>query len=401
MATVSFLAMSDEPPGFNAPRRKARFQSRYDDPGYRRPATPRTPSEEAQPDEPTAEADRDFASGVETPEGSMAPDEPAGATPVAAGSGGVEEENDLLPNFRLNKVYEERPTRSNPFKDWRWLLLTFLLAALGVGGGYALARMNPPPVPVAPLAAAREPLKLTVDPLTPPVQAQVDAAFDAVKKGHYQAGREQFNALHDQHPEWWSMSIESARSSLYLHDALEAQRTLHASPSIQSLPDADFILGLLHLTNKEMDLAESSFASAVARDPARPDFYFFWGECLRRDGKPLEAVKRFRSALLRNQYENAEGLYQLKLWLSEIQADQEAASGTNKEIDTALALPRPPYEALFAAAARRLKAKQPKEAADFIRRAQAITEPAVFRVIMQDPTFLEEQNRPELAPFYN
>ena len=391
--------MSDEPPGFNAPRRKARFQSRYDDPGHRRLSVPRPAGEESPVAEPTTEPDPASASVDETPAGMTISEEHPDDLPAAV-SGGEGEENDLLPNFRLNKVYEERPNQVNPLKDWRWLLATFLLTALGMGGGYALARLNPPPVPVPPPAATREPVKLTVDPLTPPVQAQVDSAFEAVKKGRYQAGREEFTALREQHPEWWSMGIEAARSSLYLHDALEAQRALHAIANPQSLPDADFIMGLLHLTNKEMELAEGSFASAVARDPARPDFYFFWGECLRRDGKPLEAVSRFRSALLRNQYENAEGLYQLKLWLSQIQADHEEASGTNKEIDTALALPRPPYEALFAAAARQLKAQHPKEAADFIRRAQMVAEPAVFRVIMQDPTFLEEAARPEIAPLY-
>ena len=395
--------MSDEPPGFNAPRRKARFRSGYDDSGYRRPSVPRPGSAE-QPTETETTSDAEYDPATTPGEGageSAEANQPFGSGPMATTAENAEgEENDLLPNFRLNKVYEERPPQKNPLKDWRWLLLTFLLAALGVGGGYTLARMNAPAILPPTPGSVRQPAKLSVDPLSPQVQSQVDAAFESIKKGQYQAGRDQFNALHNQHPEWWSMSIEAARSSLYLHDALEAQRALHPLSADQGLPDADFIMGLLHLTNKELNLAEGSFASAVARDPARPDFYYFWGECLRRDGKPLEAANRFRSALFRNQYENAEGLYQLKLWLSEIQADQEEASGTDKDINTALALPRPPYEALFAAAARELKAKHPKEAAGFITRTQAITEPAVFRVIMQDPTFLEEANEPALASFY-
>ena len=90
----------------------------------------------------------------------------------------------------------------------------------------------------------------------------------------------------------------------------------------------------------------------------------------------------------------------MKLWLSEIQADQEEASGGGKEIDTALLQPRPPYEALFAAAARAIKVRRFSDAADFIRQAEGITEPAVFRVIMADPTFLEESLRPQLTEFY-
>ena len=165
-------------------------------------------------------------------------------------------------------------------------------------------------------------------------------------------------------------------------------------------PDADFMVALLHLTTKEFDLAEASFGTAVALDPSRADFFYFWGECLRRDGKPQEAIDKFRAALLRNQYENSEGLYQLKLWLSEIQADREEATGGGKEIDNALAQARPPYEALFAAAGRAVKARRFADAAGFFARAQAITEPSVFRVILQDPSFLEESTRPELAGFY-
>lgn len=197
------------------------------------------------------------------------------------------------------------------------------------------------------------------------------------------------------------MAIEAGRTSLYLHDARTAQQTLSTLPPDQGQADASFLSALLHLTNKELELAEESFAIAVARDPARPDFYYFWGECLRRDGKPLEAVGKFRAALLRNQYENSEGLYQLKLWLSQIQAGQEETSGTNKAVDAALATPRPPYEALLAAAAREMKAKRYPQAVDFITRAQAVTEPAVFRVIMQDATFTEEiLLHPEIKAFY-
>ena len=363
----------------------------HDDPGYR-----------SSPPRPGA--------GQNCAEGSLAEADPAaqneptlGAAPESnegEGSSGTPAdisapEEELLPNFRLNKVYEDRVNQTNPLTDWRWLLVTALVAALGVGAGYVFARANPPVVPVP-----VQPTKLLANSLSDQVQAQVDAAFQEVKQGRYQEGHDQFIALREQHPEWWPLDIEAARASLYRHDLLEAQRALHGIPPGQGLSDQDFVLGLLHLTNQELELAAASFASAAARNPARPDVYYFWGECLRRIGKPREAAEKFHSALLRNQYEYAEGLYQLKLWLSQIQADQEKSSGASAAINKALASPRPPYEALFAAAAREIKTKHFKEAADFLSRAQGITEPSVFRVIMQDPSFVEESTRPELAPFY-
>ena len=386
--------MSDEIPGYQAPRSKARFRSRYDDGIYRRKPSPRPPTGESSPGVPeSADGDLPPAPGEAVPTNEASSAQTVVEAPAAEG-------DDLLPNFRLNKVYEAPPLAPSGIKDWRWLLLTAFLLAGGLVGGYFLGLANAAKAAAERPAVIKDPPKLVPPVIKPEEQAQVDAAFEATKKGRYLEAHDQFAALYKQHPDWWSMGIESARASLYLHDPQTAQHALAGVSSDQGLPDADFIMALLHLTNKELDLAENSFAAAVARDPARPDFYYFWGECLRRDGKPLEAAGRFRSALLRNQYENSEGLYQLKFWVSEIQADQEEASGTNKEIDTALALDRPPYEALFAAAARELKAKHYPQAAEFINRARMVAEPAVFRVIMQDPVFVEEGTHPEIAVFY-
>ena len=383
--------MSDEPPGLNSPRSKARFRSMYDDPGFRRP-TSRPLSAEA----PAGKVPEDTAPPTEADASEM-----GSVPPAIAAAAPTPEENELLPNFRLTKVYEEPARRSNPLTDWRWLLLTALLAVLGAGGGYAFARLNASVPPQAGSeTTAGQPVKLRADPLSEPVEAQADNAFAAIKKGQYQEAHDRFLALREQHPEWWPMDIEAARASLYQRNPLEAQQALHDVPAPQGSAEVDFVLGLLHLSNQELDLAAPCFASAAARNPARPDFYYFWGDTLRRNGKNLEAARKFRSALLRNQYEYAEGLYQLKLWLAQIQSDQEETSGANKDIDKALALPRVPYEVLFAAAARELKAKRYKEAGEFITRARMITEPAVFRVIMQDPSFAEEDSRPELAPFY-
>ena len=153
-------------------------------------------------------------------------------------------------------------------------------------------------------------------------------------------------------------------------------------------------MGLLFMTNSAFQDAESNFAKAVAMDPARPDFYYFWGELLRREGKPLEAASKFRSALLRNQYETAEGLYRLKMWLSDIQADQEKTSGASAQIDAGLAQARPPMEALLAGAVRSIKAGQVSEAAVLLGRARQVVEPTVFFVVMQDPSLSQESCRP-------
>ena len=228
----------------------------------------------------------------------------------------------------------------------------------------------------------------------------IDKAFAAIKQGQYVEARQQFEDLAKANPQWPSMGIEVARASLYQRDFQNAQKQLKAVNAERPQADASFLDALLHLTAQEFDAANISFNAAVALDPARADFFYFWGENLRREGKPQEAADKFRAAMLRNQYENVEGLYQLKYWLSLVQADQEAASGEGAKIDKELANERPTGSALFAGAARAIKAGQIKDAANYLAKARVITDPSVFRVIIQDPTFVQENYRPEIAQFY-
>lgn len=392
----------DGPSGFNQPRRKSRLRSRESDSNVRQPADVPPPGALAV-EPPVYDPGLDPEVGF-APAGSpgMPGQEGTSSTPPAESeSARAEDENDELPEaFRLKKVYEAPPPPRHPLTDWRWLLLLCALLGGGLFGGYQLGLKAAPPQGVSPRNRYLQANRAVLGPLDPKVQSEVDSAFELTKKGRYADAHLAFTGLRDRHPEWPSMAVEAARVCLYEHDTQAAQNVLGVLTANRLTPDADFMLALLHLTNKEFELAETSFGLAVALDPARPDFFYFWGECLRRDGKPQEAIDKFRSALLRNQYENAEGLFQLKLWLSEIQADKEESTGAGREIDASLALPRPPYEALFAAAGRAIKVGRFPDAADFMKRAQSITEPAVFRVILQDPTFLEESTRPQLAGFY-
>ena len=277
---------------------------------------------------------------------------------------------DELPRaFQLRYDGTAAPRRGLPI--FYTVFGSLILLSLGLTAGYLLgARGTVARTIVMPGTAALpgkpvEPAELSAD-----LQGAVDAAFSATKEHRYADATKMFAALHDQHPEWPSMAVESARATLYEMDAQATGAILNALMRYGPSPDGEFMRALLHLTHKEFDAADRSFAAAVALDPARADFYYFWGECLRDQGKPREAAEKFRAALLRNQYETSEDLYQLKLWLSQIQADQEESSGANAKINEALSTPRPPYSAFFAAAAREVKAGRFKEAAAYLSQAQ-------------------------------
>ena len=310
--------------------------------------------------------------------------------------------SELPPGFKLRNIYEGPAPMRRGLLGIYLLMGSLALLALGGVGGYLIGSWHTPTRPAAAvipnIRASKASATMT---LSDEAQSEVDAAFGATKEHRYSDAQKQFNALYAAHPEWPSMGIESARATLYELDAAATTQTLDSLTRGGPLPDAAFLAALLHLTHKEFDDADLAFATAVALDPARPDFYYFWGDCLRSQGKPREAAQKFQEALLRNQYETSENLYLLKLWLSLIQADQEETSGLNAQIDAGLAVtPRPAYSTVFSAAAREIKKAHFKEAAAFITQGRQLTEPVVFQVILQDPTFVQESWRPELAGFY-
>lgn len=237
-----------------------------------------------------------------------------------------------------------------------------------------------------------------VTPFTAADQNDLDAAYTARRDGRFAEAEEGFLTVAHNHPAWTSVEIELARTMVYqanFNGARVALNSIAKGNLVSS--EANLLTGVTYTAQKAYRDAEASFAKAVAADPTRADVYYFWGECLRDEGKSLAAIDKFRSALLRNQYETETGLYRLKWWLSEIEVNKDEADGIDKDIDASLAGPYPAMEALFAAAAHALKAGDAQAAAAQLSRARQRVDPAVFTVILNDPLFAVALTKPEVA----
>lgn len=382
---------------YSSPSRKSRFRAQ----ARSRPAvySPDQGVEEGPAEEIAASEE---AGGLHDPYAPLPGDELVGDPPVPEAyieaEAPVEEQDAIPAGLRLTRDPNQQVVQHG-LSTGAVTTLALMALLAGAIAGYFLGNVQSknalPPAAVAD-ATKNKPL---LD-LSPQVQAAVDSAFDDTKHAKYDGARKEFEALFAEHPEWPSMEIEAARAALYARDFQGSQALLGKATRDRPLADAALLGALLHLTAQEYDAADVSFAEATATDPARADIYYFWGENLRREGKPLLAAEKFKAALSRNQYENVEPLYLLKYWVSLIQSDQEGPSGEGAKIDAALASAHPSSAALFAGAARAVKAADYKAAAGFLTRARAITDPAVFGVILRDPSFLEANLQPELQPFY-
>ena len=81
---------------------------------------------------------------------------------------------------------------------------------------------------------------------------------------------------------------------IYRQDYTGAQRILSGlmQGTSDARPDAFFLSGVLNLKAGDYQDAEASFAAATDADPTRSEFFYFWGDCLRQEGKPQEAGAR-------------------------------------------------------------------------------------------------------------
>jgi tetratricopeptide (TPR) repeat protein len=233
-------------------------------------------------------------------------------------------------------------------------------------------------------------------------QRQLDAAFAALKSGRFAEARAQFGALVRSHPRWTALNGNLALTALYGHDIplfkqLVGQGEAHG---LIAPADARYLLGQWCLDSRQFESAGRYFGEAAGADPSRPEIYFYWGECLLQQGRPVEAVGKFRAAQLRNPYPMLDGVYETQLWLAEVESGLETNDGTAARIDEALAADHPSSAAWFAAAARAVEVGKYAEAAGDLAKARKTCEPGIFRMVLSDPFFFAEGWRPELAELY-
>ncbi len=331
-----------------------------------------------------------------TEDGIDAPADTDATPPVTAEADGALETEDDAP-FR--PLQSSRPAGPRPLRKRRFsfrLAVLVALVSLSVGGlaGYLLAGAGRDGTG----RGLRRDIRPKVEPLTAADQDALDAAYAARHAHQFTQAEQLFAALGQQHPHWDTMGIEVARTLLHQRNYLGARAAINAAADNgPASAEASLYTGVAYNGEKSYTEAEASFARAAALDPTQPDCYFLWGECLRAQGKLMDAMSKFRSALLRNEDETGAGLYRVKLWLCAIEANQETTDGTNAEIDAALAQPRPPMEALFAAAARDLKRSDVKAAAAHLRSARERADATVFLLVMSDPLFKDARLKTEMA----
>ncbi len=94
----------------------------------------------------------------------------------------------------------------------------------------------------------------------------------------------------------------------------------HAIRFNENLPEANYYRGLIAMRRHDYAAASRFFEAAAASDPFVADFFFFWGETLRLDHHPTDAIRRYEQAARRSANADDATLCEFKMRLARIEA---------------------------------------------------------------------------------
>jgi len=159
---------------------------------------------------------------------------------------------------------------------------------------------------------------------------------------------------------------------------------------------ANHLRGLIAVRRHDLPAAERFFEAATKAEPFVADFFYFWGETLRLNQRPRDAMVRYRQALVRTPSTSDATLCQFKIRLARLEATDAPALAT--EVEEMRKAGPLSVDWLITEAALQLHAGNIKEAVDAISQARSAGSTGLFLTCVGDTIFLKaSESHPEIA----
>ena len=146
----------------------------------------------------------------------------------------------------------------------------------------------------------------------------------------------------------------------------------------------------------DLPAAARFFEAAANANPFTSEYYYFWGEVLRMDFHPREAITRYEQAALRTNSTQEEKLNRFKIRMAEAEASESVkvnAELEKKKIEGPL-----PVDWMMTAAALRIRERHIDDAVQLLSQARSGTDPGLFAACVKDQVFRDASAKyPEVA----
>jgi tetratricopeptide (TPR) repeat protein len=162
---------------------------------------------------------------------------------------------------------------------------------------------------------------------------------------------------------------------------------------------ANYLRGLIAVGRNDLPAAERFFEAAATAEPFTPGYFYYWGDALRRDQRPNEAIKRYEQAAARTVNEQDAALCRFKARMAKAETADKAE--LQAEIEKKRAAGPLPVDWLLTEAALRIRGGELPEAVQLIEQARTADQPrllTLFSSCTSDMLFTEaSRNHPEIA----
>lgn len=171
----------------------------------------------------------------------------------------------------------------------------------------------------------------------------------------------------------------------------------HAIKFGENLPVANQLRALIAVRRHDLSAAARYFEAATAAEPFVADLFYYWGETLRLDQHPREAIQRYQQAVQRTPSTQDTTLCQFKIRLARIEASEAASVAT--EVEEARRAGPLSVDWLMTDAALQLHGGNITEGAQIILEARAKGLTGLFLTCAGDTIFQKAgETHPEIAP---
>ncbi|MEP6808931.1 MAG: tetratricopeptide repeat protein [Chthoniobacterales bacterium] len=155
----------------------------------------------------------------------------------------------------------------------------------------------------------------------------------------------------------------------------------------ENLDTANFFRGMIATRRKDLPAAERFFEAATVAAPFVADYQFSFGDALRLDHRPRDAVSHYERAILLSKNDLEAAVCRFKIRMARMEAGEE--SKLSDEVKAQAAAGKISVDWLLTSAALHIRAGEVDEAIPLIELARDENEPGVFGACVSDAFFIE------------
>jgi tetratricopeptide (TPR) repeat protein len=219
-------------------------------------------------------------------------------------------------------------------------------------------------------------------------QQLVEQALTAEREHRWKDAVDRFVAAKEKDLRYRGILFRLGRLALNAGDAVAADKWFERSIQFgENVDAANYFRGLIAVRREDFASAERFFEAAAGTEPFIPYYQFYWGEALRMERHPKEAIPHYEIARNVSDSPAEHAVYDFKIRMARLEAGQ--VQQIRAELESAGENGALPLDWLMTKAALAVRDGRTGEAINLLREAHADSHANVFASCASDNFFVQ------------